>query len=295
MKPHQERNLSITESVTVAARRVIVDHGLFNRIEDGMAVERSAFADGMAALRPELGAGWIPVAGGRAIFTGAGFFTNRAMAMGLRGPVSSDEVECVETFYAERGVPSEIELASTVHRSLIELLNQRGYRLVRFRNIYAQILRPPEATSTTPETLVTAVEIRPVEASSAAAWSTTLVHGFGYTQDADHARLDLWNRMLRSLPGMTPLVAMINGQPVGAASVLVCGSTAMLGGAAPLPAFRRQGVQRALIQARLTIAAQAGCDLAVLTADPGSSSGRNAERSGFQLVCNHATMRAPPA
>jgi hypothetical protein len=82
MKPRLESDLSTTESVAVPARRVIVDHELFNRVEDGIAAERSAFADGMAALQPELEAGWIPVAGGRAIFTGAGFFTNRAMAMG---------------------------------------------------------------------------------------------------------------------------------------------------------------------------------------------------------------------
>ena len=46
------------------------------------------------------------------------------------------------------------------------------------------------------------------------------------------------------------------------------------------------------VAARLAVAAHAGCDLAVITADPGSSSGRNTERSGFQLVCNHVGMRA---
>jgi hypothetical protein len=295
MKPCQESNLSTTESVAVPARRVIVDHELFNRVEDGIAAERSAFADGMAALQPELEAGWISVAGGRAIFTGVGFFTNRAMAMGLRGSVSADDIGRVETFYAERGVPSEIEIASMVHRSLIQLLNQRGYRLVRFRNIYAQTLRPREATSTKPEVLATGIETRPVDTSNAAAWSTTLLDGFEYTQNVDRARVEVRNRMLRSLPGMTPLVAMIDGEPVGAASILVLGSTAVLGGAATLPTFRRRGVQRALIQARLAVSTHAGCDLAVITADPGSSSGRNAERSGFQLVCNHATMRVPRA
>ena len=99
--------------------------------------------------------------------------------------------------------------------------------------------------------------------------------------------------MLRSLPGVTALLALIDGEPVGAASVMTLSSTALLGGAATLPAFRRRGVQRALIAARLAVAAHAGCDLAVITADPGSSSGRNAERSGFQLVCNHVGMRAP--
>jgi GNAT superfamily N-acetyltransferase len=74
---------------------------------------------------------------------------------------------------------------------------------------------------------------------------------------------------------------------------MVLGSTAMLGGAATLPAFRRRGVQRALIEARLAVAARAGCELAIVTADPGSSSARNVERTGFQLICNHVDMRAP--
>jgi hypothetical protein len=125
-------------------RPMIVNHPLVSRIEDAMAAERSAFADGMAALRPDAGAGWLPVAGGRAIFTGAGFFSNRAMEMGLRGLVSREDVERVEIFYTAHGVPAEIEIASMVDRSLIGLLNQHGYWLPRFRNIYAQVLRPHE-------------------------------------------------------------------------------------------------------------------------------------------------------
>jgi GNAT superfamily N-acetyltransferase len=132
-----------------------------------------------------------------------------------------------------------------------------------------------------------------VDASIAAAWSTTLLDGFGYTHEAERDRVATWNQMVRSLPGVTALVARIDGKPVGAASVMVLGLTAVLGGAATLPAFRRRGVQRALIEARLAVAVHAGCTLAVVTADPGSSSGRNAERTGFQLICNHASMRAP--
>jgi GNAT superfamily N-acetyltransferase len=272
---------------------MIVDITLIQRIEDAIATERSAFADGMAALRPDVGAQWLPVAGGRAIFTGASFFSNRALAMGLHGPVSLDEVENVETFYAARGVPSEIEIASMVDRSLLRLLSQRGYQLVRFRNIYAQALHPRETTGATLTVPSRAAEIYEVDATTAAAWSTTLLDGFGYTRDTDRDRVDTWNRMLRSLPGMTSLVAVIDGTPVGAASVMVLGSIAMLGGAATLPAFRRRGVQRSLIEARLAVAARARCELAIVTADPGSSSGRNIERTGFQLICNHVDLRAP--
>jgi GNAT superfamily N-acetyltransferase len=179
-----------------------------------------------------------------------------------------------------------------VDRSLLRLLNQRGYQLVRFRNIYAQALRPGDAAGTTPAARSRAVEIHVVDASTTTAWSTTLLDGFGYTRDADRNRVETWNGMVFALPGVTALIAVLDGKPVGAASVMVLRATAVLGGAATLPAFRRQGVQRALIEARLAVAARAGCTLAIVTADPGSSSGRNAERTGFQLICNHVSMRA---
>jgi GNAT superfamily N-acetyltransferase len=274
---------------------MIVDPELIMQVEAAMVAERSAFADGMAALRPDSGAAWLSVAGGRAIFTGADLFTNRAMGLGLSGPVSSDDLERIETFYAERGVPSEIEIASMVDRSLLRLLGQRGYRLLRFRNIYAQALSALEAPGAAPEDRSAVAATREVDESTAAAWSTTLLDGFEYTQTADRDRVATWNRMVRSLLGMTALIALIDGEPVGAASVMVLGATAVLGGAATRPAYRRRGVQRALIEARLVVAARAGCELAVVTADPGSSSGRNAERTGFQLVCNHVGMRAPGA
>jgi GNAT superfamily N-acetyltransferase len=271
---------------------MIVDHALLQRIEAAIALERSTFAEGMAACHPASRACWLPVAGGRAIFTGTGFFSNRALGMGLHGPVSHDDVACVETFYAARRVPSEIEITSMVDRSLLRVLGQRGYQLIRFRNIYAQALPRHPATASRPEAQALAVEVHTVDASTATDWSTILLDGFAYTQDADRHRVSLWNQMVRSRPNVTDLIARLNGQPVGAASVMVVGEAAVLGGAATLPAFRRRGVQRALIEARLAIAADAGCALAIVTADPGSSSGRNAERSGFQLICNHVSMRA---
>jgi GNAT superfamily N-acetyltransferase len=282
-----------SSAATTGRKPMIVDHALIRKIEDAIAAERSTFADGMAALRGEAGVGWLRVAGGRAIFTGAGFFSNRALAMGLSGPVSHDDVESVETFYAARGVPSEIEIASMVDPSLLRLLSQRGYQLVLFRNIYAQAVHPRETAGAAPAMPSGAVQIHEVDSSTTAAWSATLLDGFGYTRAADRDRVETWNRMVRSLPMVSALVAMIEGTPVGAASVMILGSTAVLGGATTLPPFRRRGVQRTLIEARLALAARAGCELAIVTADPGSSSGRNAERTGFQLTCNHVGMRAP--
>lgn len=272
---------------------MLVNHELIQHVEDAIAAERSAFADGMAALLPASGAGWLAVAGGRAIFTGAHFFANRAMGLGLHGPVRHDDLMCLETFYATHGVPSQIELASMVDRSLIRVCSERGYLLRRFRNIYAQALSQGHEPAGTPP--LNAVEILPVDASHAQVWSTVLLDGFGYKSPEERQRVELWNRMVRTLPGVTALLALLDGQPVGAASVMVLGTTALLGGAATLPEFRRRGVQRALIAARLAIATRVGCELAIVTADPGSSSGRNAERMGFQLLCNHIDLCAPGA
>ena len=51
-----------------------------------------------------------------------------------------------------------------------------------------------------------------------------------------------------------------------------------------VPAARAKGVQSAVIQARLAMAAEQGCDLAMASTAPGSISQRNYERLGFQVV-----------
>ena len=59
---------------------------------------------------------------------------------------------------------------------------------------------------------------------------------------------------------------------------------ASLGGTGTLPEFRNRGVQKALLHARLALAAGSACDLAMVAAQPGSGSQRNIERQGFRVV-----------
>src|SRR5215475_15334597 len=58
---------------------------------------------------------------------------------------------------------------------------------------------------------------------------------------------------------------------------------AQLTGSATLPAFRRRGVQAALIAARLGHACERGADLAAVTTAPGSQSQANVMKHGFLL------------
>ena len=61
-------------------------------------------------------------------------------------------------------------------------------------------------------------------------------------------------------------------------------------GASVLPAFRRRGIQQALISARLQTALSLGADLASITSHPGIPTERNAARLGFQLAYVRAVM-----
>ena len=61
-------------------------------------------------------------------------------------------------------------------------------------------------------------------------------------------------------------------------------------GAATLPAFRRRGVQSALLSARLAEARAANCDLTVVTVEPGSRSQANVQRRGFVPLYSRLVM-----
>ena len=53
---------------------------------------------------------------------------------------------------------------------------------------------------------------------------------------------------------------------------------------------RRPGIQSALLSYRLADAAAAGCDVAVITTQPGSRSHQNAQRRGFDLLYTRAVL-----
>jgi GNAT superfamily N-acetyltransferase len=89
-------------------------------------------------------------------------------------------------------------------------------------------------------------------------------------------------------------IALHDGVLVGAARLRMAEGVALLAGATTAPAYRRRGVQAALVSARLADAAAVGCDLAVVTTLPGSKSQQDVQRHGFhQLYARAALVRQP--
>lgn len=282
---HASSIVSMGPSAAESSSKAIVGPMTAPAVERAIVSERRAFARSAARFGPE--AAVLDVGGGCAVYTGEGLFSNRAFGLGLTGGFDQDDLDQIEQFYADRGHPAEIEVASFAEVALVCHLADRGYRVRQFRNIFARSL---EGFETGPGV---GVDVDVVGEHNRHLWSSILIDGFGYEQPDAIRRVERWNAVLSATEGLTAFVAGVGPEPAAAASVFIEGSVAVLGGAATLPNQRRLGAQTALIAARLRLAAENGCTLAVVTADPGGTSARNSERAGFNLVCTHAVMAQP--
>jgi N-acetylglutamate synthase-like GNAT family acetyltransferase len=94
--------------------------------------------------------------------------------------------------------------------------------------------------------------------------------------------------------GAVRYTALRDGIIAGGATMRMSEGVAQLTGAATAPTHRSRGVHTALLSARLADAAVAGCDVAVITAQPGSKSQQNAQHQGFDLLYARAVLVEQP-
>ena len=93
-------------------------------------------------------------------------------------------------------------------------------------------------------------------------------------------------------PGWSLYLARIDNRPAAAAALFVRGATAYCADAATDPAFRRRGLQAALLRRRLQDAGAAGADFVWSGAEYLSTSHRNMERVGMRLLSMRTVWKA---
>jgi GNAT superfamily N-acetyltransferase len=86
-------------------------------------------------------------------------------------------------------------------------------------------------------------------------------------------------------------LAEIDGKPGAAGMLCLHEGVALFAGAATIPELRRRGLQGALLEQRMCYASEHNCDLAMMVAEAGSNSQRNAERKGFQVAYTRIKWR----
>jgi GNAT superfamily N-acetyltransferase len=253
------------------------DLALARRLESCEGKTNVAFVEARARLRPESGATWMGCAGAYAMFDGVGSPLTQSFCLGMFATPTAEDLETIERFFEERGAAIFHEVSPMAPTETLELLVARGYRPVELTSV---MFRPISIDASQNDSHVRA---RIASDEEVDLWSDTAASGWKEFGELSSFMRDI-GRVSASSDGMTPFLAEIDGRPVGTGAVAIHDGVAILAGASTIPEARKQGAQRALLEARLRHAAENGCDLATMGAAPGSASQRNAERQGFRIA-----------
>jgi len=131
------------------------------------------------------------------------------------------------------------------------------------------------------------IEVRRASDGELELWTLTVAQGFAEHYPVTKELLDVM-KLSASGKNTECFLARIGGRVAGGATLAVRGRIAGLFGASTLPGFRGQGVQTALLTARLWRAGELKCELAMSLAQPGSPSQRNITRRGFRTLYTRA-------
>lgn len=265
---------------------MFTDAALSRRLESVEEAGCVRFARTLGRLRPELGCAVEVIAGGHAAFTGVGSPLSHALSLGLEGPVSKEDIDRLEDFFFSRGSYVEVVVSPYADPTLMIELNKRDYRLTEWNNVYFR----PAGSEASPSDL--RLTIRNVPPGEERTWAELIARCFGTDPKNLEMLVDLFS-VVAEVPDAFALFADWDGRPVGGAAGLIVRDCGVAGfyAAGTLPEFRNRGIQTALLQRRLRIAAEAGCEFAVVVTMPGTASERNVVRNGFRLAYTKAAFQ----
>jgi hypothetical protein len=250
------------------------------------------------AASPGIGAFVERIAGGVAAYAGPSSPMNKMIGVGFDGVPTDEDLLAIERRFGDHGEPLQAEVATLADPGVVARLSRRGYVLQNFENVSGRPIEPRDADPRPAE----GVTIDLMEPEEAEAWLDASIVGFQHPDDkgvpADalppREAMEASMRPFLLTPGFQRYCARIGGRLAGVASSRIDNGVLQLCGAATLPAFRRRGAQGSLLRRRLADGLAAGCDVAVMTTQPGSTSQQNGHRQSFALLYTRAVMVLKP-
>jgi GNAT superfamily N-acetyltransferase len=237
--------------------------------------------------RRRLGIASLRAGGGLALSvrTDSTGFWNRALGFGFSQPVTHDLIARLTDFYRARGVTTAtIQLAPPVIPADWDEIRARENLSASPGN--AKLAREIDtATGDAEPGLHEGLRVGRTAPADDAEWLAVKLRAFELSDECSAALLASTVRR----PGWHTYAAWHGDRIIATASLQVRGSTARLLGGTTLPEYRGQGVQTALIAARVQAARAAGCRWLVAETgaegpDGHNSSLRNLRRAGFELL-----------
>lgn len=241
------------------------------------------------------------VGGGVAVYTGPASPMNKMIGVGFDGVPDQARLGEIEELFRIRDAPLQAEVSILADPAFAATLSHRGYILENFENVLGRPIGDADGAAL-PEG---AIEIRPMEAAEdPERWLDAAITGFQHADEqgvkapplpGSREQIEQAMRPFMNVPGFRRYCAYVDGELAGVATLRLSDGLAQLCGAATLPAYRRRGVQSMLLRRRLADAYEGGCEIALMTTQPGSKSQENGCRQGFMLLYTRAILVKPPA
>jgi GNAT superfamily N-acetyltransferase len=224
-------------------------------------------------------------AGAFVVFDGPDSPVTQSFGLGVSEELTPAVLDSVERFFRGRGAPVHLEISPFAGISALDLLASRNYRPIEISSVLCRELAdsPPPAN---PD-----IVIRNTGPEEAALWNqiSTRAWVHDYPEYAEFFQRN--SAVVAAREHSVCFLAEYRGEPAAAGALCLHEGVALFAGAGTVPHLRRRGLQNALLEARLRFAFERGCDLAMMVAEIGSRSQRNAERQGFRIVYTRTKWR----
>jgi GNAT superfamily N-acetyltransferase len=261
------------------------DLELSRRLEaaEGFACEQ--FAAARVRLFPECDSAWMHCAGATVVFDGIDSPITQSFGLGMQEVPTAAAMDEIEQFFFERGTAAVHEVSPMAGPATLDMLCARGYRPIEVSSVLYRVVGEPVAGHPAN------VAVRVIGAEEAALWSDVSARGWTH----EHPEFEPFVRQMGELctarENCPCFLAEVDGKPGAAGVLCLHEGVALFGGSATAPELRRRGLQGALLGERMRYAVGQGCDLAMMVAEAGSNSQRNAERKGFRVAYTRLKWR----
>jgi hypothetical protein len=264
---------------------MFADLALARRLERAEGYACVQFAEARRKLFPDSGSEWIECGGAYAVFDGIGAPTTQSFGLGIFEEVSTASLEVMERFFMDRGAEVMHEVSPLAGVAALDLLCARGYRPIEISSVLYRVVERPVSERDDK------IRVRVTGPEEAQLWTDISARGWTHEHPELSDFLQQMGAICLARAESPCFLAEFEGQPGAAGALSIHKGVALFAGASTIPGLRRRGLQAALLKERMRYAFEHDCDLAMMVAEAGSNSQRNAERQGFRVAYTRAKWR----